>query len=115
VFTAGNIPADQATVVLIRSTPRTQAIDLTAGGKFYESDIEAMSDKLTLLLQEVISYNLSPGAGNMDYEASAPTSGTWPLGWIRWNTAPVAGENVGWVCTVAGTPGTWMPFGTISI
>jgi len=28
---------------------------------------------------------------------------------------PVAGGNIGWVCTVSGTPGTWKSFGTIAL
>lgn len=55
------------------------------------------------------------GQANQDYGSAPPTTGTYPLAWVRWNTAPVAGENVGWVCTVAGTPGTWAAFGSISL
>ncbi len=46
---------------------------------------------------------------------AAPTIGTWPLGWIIWNSNPVAGENIGWVCVTGGTPGTWEPWGLISL
>ena len=41
------------------------------------------------------------------------TTGTWAVGDIVWNTAPAASGNIGWVCTAAGTPGTWKTFGTI--
>lgn len=44
---------------------------------------------------------------------ASPTSGTWSVGDIRWNTSPTAGGYVGWVCTASGTPGTWKGFGTI--
>lgn len=50
-----------------------------------------------------------------DTGSAAPTTGTYPAGWVRWNSAPVAGENAGWICTVAGTPGTWKAFGLISL
>jgi len=56
-----------------------------------------------------------PVSSMEDSGTAPPTTGTWVLGWRRWNSAPVAGENVGWICTVAGTPGTWEPFGVISI
>lgn len=56
-----------------------------------------------------------PVSSMEDSGTAAPTTGTWSLGWRRWNSAPVAGENIGWVCTVAGTPGTWEPFGVISL
>ena len=50
-----------------------------------------------------------------DIGAAAPTTGTWVRGYIRWNSEPVSGENIGWVCVTAGTPGTWFPFGLIGI
>lgn len=36
-----------------------------------------------------------------------PTVGTWNLGDVVWKQVPTAGSTPGWVCTVAGTPGTW--------
>ena len=39
--------------------------------------------------------------------ASAPVAGTWAVGDICWDTNPAAGATPGWVCTTAGTPGTW--------
>jgi len=50
-----------------------------------------------------------------DYAASAaPAAGTWVVGDIVWNSEPASTEAIGWVCTVAGTPGTWKAFGTIA-
>lgn len=46
--------------------------------------------------------------------SNAPTTGTWGVGDIVWNTAVASGGNIGWVCTTAGTPGTWKTFGAIS-
>lgn len=47
---------------------------------------------------------------------AAPTSGTWLQGDSVKNTAPselgTAGSKYvveGWICTVSGTPGTWLP------
>jgi hypothetical protein len=45
---------------------------------------------------------------------SAPTSGTWRLGDIVWYNTPYPGGPMGWVCTTAGTPGTWKEFGHVS-
>jgi len=45
---------------------------------------------------------------------SAPTSGTWKVGDKVYNTSPSASGTMGWVCTTAGTPGTWKTFGAIS-
>jgi hypothetical protein len=38
---------------------------------------------------------------------AAPVAGTWRQGDVVWNSAPAAGGVPGWLCTVAGTPGTW--------
>jgi hypothetical protein len=45
---------------------------------------------------------------------AAPTTGTWKRGDIVWNTEPSAGGTAGWICTTAGTPGTWKTFGDIA-
>ena len=36
-----------------------------------------------------------------------PTVGDWLLGDTIMNSAPASGQPAGWMCTVAGTPGTW--------
>jgi hypothetical protein len=126
-------------VMLRRETPRTQATDLEAAQQFYESALEAMADKLTLIAQEFPSlviptyppgYYLRTKADGSGIEAvasvalgtampfdtglEAPTSGTWALGFVRFNSAPVLGGNAGWMCVAAGTPGTWAEFGFVS-
>jgi hypothetical protein len=45
--------------------------------------------------------------------SAAPTTGTWSVREIVYNTAPDTGQPVGWICTAAGTPGTWKAFGLI--
>lgn len=47
-------------------------------------------------------------------KTAAPSIGTWRLGDVVWNSEPDAGMYVGWVCTQAGTPGVWAPFGGAS-
>lgn len=55
-----------------------------------------------------------PGAQKIRNDSAAPTTGTWAVGDIVFNTAPTAGGFIGWVCTTAGTPGTWKTWGAIS-
>lgn len=50
----------------------------------------------------------------MQNGVAAPTAGTYALGDIVWNSNPQPTGYVGWVCTRAGTPGLWKPFGQIS-
>ncbi len=45
--------------------------------------------------------------------ASAPEQGNYNVGDICWNTNPMIGGNVGWICLSAGTPGMWAKFGMI--
>lgn len=45
---------------------------------------------------------------------SPPSGGTWKRGDIVWNSAfQNGGGNHGWVCIVAGTPGTWIALGQV--
>lgn len=53
--------------------------------------------------------------------AAAPTTGTWKQGDFVWNTAPAEAGSasskyvvIGWVCTVSGTPGTWLDSRTLT-
>ena len=46
--------------------------------------------------------------------AGAPTSGSYRLGDIVWNSEPKPTGYVGWICTKEGTPGVWKTFGPIS-
>jgi hypothetical protein len=47
--------------------------------------------------------------------SAAPTTGTWFVGDLTWNVAPVAGGTPGWVCTAAGVPGTWKAMANIAV
>jgi hypothetical protein len=43
----------------------------------------------------------------------SPSSGSYNVGDIVWNSEPKKSQPVGWVCTRAGNPGDWNPFGII--
>lgn len=45
---------------------------------------------------------------------AAPVAGTWPIGYKLNARAPASGAYEGWICTAAGTPGTWNTFGPVS-
>jgi hypothetical protein len=48
------------------------------------------------------------------WASAAPTTGTYSVGQIVLNSTPASAGFIGFVCTVAGTPGTWKTFGLIS-
>jgi hypothetical protein len=50
---------------------------------------------------------------NKSEGTAAPTTGTHAVGDIHYNTAPSVGTPEVWRCTVAGTPGTWVPSGIV--
>jgi hypothetical protein len=43
------------------------------------------------------------------WSASAPSALAWDRGARVLNSAPAVGQPQGWVCTVGGSPGTWVP------
>jgi hypothetical protein len=42
------------------------------------------------------------------YSTSIPTGGTWVQGDRVWKSNAAVGSPIGWICTTAGTPGTWV-------
>ena len=63
---------------------------------------------------EILNGHWNPKKQNQLNGAAVPTTGTWFLGDMVYNTTPTSGGYVGWICTAAGTPGTWRTFGLIS-
>ena len=47
------------------------------------------------------------------YDTSPPATGAFNKGDRVWNNAPTVGQPKSWVCTVAGTPGTWVSEGNL--
>ena len=44
------------------------------------------------------------------YDNKTPSAGAYSQGDIVWNTKPVKGSVLGWVCISPGSPGVWQPF-----
>lgn len=49
----------------------------------------------------------------LTHNTAAPAAGAWAVGDVVKNSAPSVGNPKGWVCTVAGTPGTWVSEGNL--
>lgn len=47
------------------------------------------------------------------YNTAAPTAGEWKRGDRVLNSSPSVGAPKGWICTVSGTPGTWVSEGNL--
>lgn len=80
----------------------------TAIGTFTTGIYTIISAGILTAFEEGNSWNFQKGQAN-----AIPTAGTWMRGSIIWNTTPVASGTIGWICVVAGTPGTWKTFGAI--
>jgi nitrous oxidase accessory protein NosD len=97
--------------IYVRGTPeygiRFQALSAVREWR----DIDALGT-----LGEVLNLPTSGGGmrGSDTFAAAAPTTGTWLVGDRVWHITPVAGGTMGWVCTTAGSPGTWKSFGAIA-
>jgi hypothetical protein len=53
------------------------------------------------------------GTADTYWGTAAPTTGTYKVGDRFFNSAPAVGQPKSWVCTVAGTPGTWVSEGNL--
>lgn len=53
----------------------------------------------------------NPPLPAINYASAPPTDGYWAQGQVIINNQPAAGAAIGWVCTTAGTPGTWVALG----
>lgn len=51
--------------------------------------------------------------GSITFDTAPPTRGTWAQGSVRFNSVATVGHPKGWVCTVAGAPGTWVSMGNL--
>jgi hypothetical protein len=92
----------------------TQTLD--TGGPLPEGRLGFYDDPLVYKGSNVWgTLDMSTVLQKASYTGSAaPTTGTWLLGDVVWNTAPTSGGTLGWICTTAGTPGTWKVFGSIA-
>ena len=53
------------------------------------------------------------GNNIITYMEQLPTTGTWNTGDIIYNCNPSTGEDIGWICKLGGTPGTWISLGKV--
>ena len=77
-------------------------------------DRDVMVDIIRKLEQQLNGLSEGNAATYHGALTAAPTTGTWAKGdWVK-NSNPASAGYFGFVCTVAGTPGTWKGFGVIA-
>lgn len=102
-----------ATIIPQTTGSLTVGLYVTSGIEWYWDDfslrfgVESESAKISNKMIDLDGHSIT-------YNSAAPTSGTWRVGDIVYNSAPSASGTIGWVCVTAGAPGTWKTFGTIA-
>ncbi|KAA0910692.1 hypothetical protein [Pusillimonas sp. ANT_WB101] len=76
----------------------------TTGGTDFLADAGAFRSRLDVAKANGLRKSVRPGL-------AAPSSDASVRGDIVFNDSPTVGQPTGWVCTSAGSPGTWQPFG----
>jgi hypothetical protein len=68
-----------------------------------------------LMIPALIStkHGTSSDQARISYYTTSPDRGTWAIGDRVLNATPAVGQPKGWICTVAGTPGTWVSEGNL--
>lgn len=71
-------------------------VDITKGGTYYNG-----------------SY-VQFGKNKLISQTESPIQGTWEKGDLTINSNPTLGSPSGWICSVGGTPGTWVALGMVN-
>ena len=83
-------------------------------GSYVKNNSTATTVIIRNIPEEGMTNASTSGGRNMQFGDAAPTTRAWIVGDIVWNVSPTAGGNIGWVCTAAGSPGTWKTFGDVA-
>lgn len=113
-------PQEIELTALIQTTPigrlRFKIENLGAGSAEFEFVDQLVSESVRSE-PDVLSRRASdfddPNAQRVARADRVPTSGSWSIGDIIYNSSPSAGGHVGWVCVRSGEPGEWKLFGAI--
>ena len=97
-FQIKNLNAQPNSSILLSKIQTVEFDTYQEAANYFRSDLYALPSK-----SAVISHG-----------DAIPNNGTAARGDIVYNTNPTVGSYTGWICTAAGAPGTWNPFGLIS-
>ena len=94
---------------MIDNINRTNLAGGRAGAPLY-AVTNATVGSQTVQLNGLVTIGTLPltfGSNHMTWGAAAPSTGTWAVGDVCWNTGAAAGGVPGWVNTSASGSGTW--------
>lgn len=95
-------------------------VNRTTSGRFRVNGITALVASEDLYRQANVdaarnpNYLLTNAEPGDFYAVGAPVAGTYVQGDRIWNTSVAAGGTPGWICTTAGTPGTWKAMASVA-
>lgn len=117
--TPTNIVSANAAVRKTKSATNVNTYGITVGGAVspyalvYGNELSGAITPMNTSLMR--SFFVEPSGVKVYYNSAAPTTGTWTAGTKVLLETPIAGGYIGYVCTVAGTPGTWKGFGLVQV
>lgn len=107
-------------IVTLTCPFRLTAAATSVGLNFGTVSVTSMTDPVEIYHLEIYrggvftnTYRTGYPSNVQFYATAAPVNGTWAAGDRAINSAPAIGQPKSWVCTVAGTPGTWVSEGNL--
>lgn len=94
--------------------PKVYHYEMNAAVNVMSLPADTSARKVAPFYANGINYGVPAAYTSHSSGVSPPASGTWAIGDVVWNSSPAAGTFAGWICTTAGTPGTWKTFAPIT-
>ena len=108
------------TVVDVLLAMRLEAASATVGAYFSNGTTSGASGNVEVYSLAIYQGQSTPRRllpvfplNIITFNTAAPAAGAWKVGDITKNSAPSVGTAKGWICTVSGTPGTWVSEGNL--
>ena len=129
--------ANPVTVFQLSQTPNDELVQMFFGGATYfegdEFTVDRLLNRVTWtftavnngfdITDDVTSYVrfryktgstiVNTSTCTILHQDAVPVSGTYKAGDLIFRVHASQGQNLGWICTTAGTPGTWTEFGIV--
>ena len=83
------------------------AAGTNANALYYQSGVGAQLQFVSNLYSVFEDQGIYLNSKKVQFASAAPTTGTWAQGDTVFNSGAASGQPAGWMCTVAGSPGTW--------
>lgn len=98
----------------VRGTTATNAVVVQSTSTDVEAHDNDVNRPVSIAGATNLKWNNAGDSKRTVEGTAAPTTGTWAVGDRVLNTSTTAaGAALGWICTVAGTPGTWRVIGFV--